>query len=170
MIFSKKSTLPLWILCFACSFLIGSENLKEYYTSPKYHFYEKEDCIKVKIVLSEGVMAQSSLRRIDSPDIWGIAAQIRNDSLKYLETYYQLVNVEINGVAFPEQGGVMFEIKENLEREPSSKRILRDKYTITSTCFIETDKQVDLRDDVNPRLTVSKNSPYIKYVRFFTKP
>jgi hypothetical protein len=159
--FSMKDTLPLWILFLTCSFLHGAETV--------YQFYEQEDCIKVKIVLPVGIMAKSTLYKINNPDSKGVAVQIKNDSLECLETFYQLVDIEMYAVPSQEEGGVTFEITENLERTPTDRKTLQDKLTNSSKYFVKTDKQVDFRKDVTPKLTFNRDSPQIKYVRFYTK-
>ena len=167
--FLIKNTLPLWILCFTCSFLHGAEAVEEDLYHTQYQFYEFEDCIKVKVVLPAGIMAKSTLYKINNSDPKGVAVLIKNDQLECLETFYQLVDIEIYAVPSQEEGGVTFEVIENLERKPTDKKTLQDKLTNSSKYFVKTDKQVDFRDDVTPKLTAIRNSPN-KYVRFFTKP
>lgn len=171
--FSIKNTLSLWILFFSCSFLHGAENVEEdlYVTTenPQHsecEFYDKEDCIKVKIVLSVGRIANSELYKINNPDSKDSAFKIKNHQLECLKTFFQLADIEV--YASQEEGGVTFKIIENLERKPTSGKTLKDTLELSQKYFIKTDKQVDF--NVTPKLTVSRNSPQIKYLRFFTKP
>ncbi len=156
------------ILFFTCSFLHGAETAEDLYPI-KYQFYENEDCIKVKITHPEGIKAKSTLYKINNPYSKGVTVQIKNDQLKCLEAFFQVVNIEVHAVQSREEGGVTFKIIENLERKPTNKEILTDKLTNSTTFFVKTDKQVDFRDDVIPKITGSGNSPHIQYVRFFTK-
>lgn len=66
---------------FAGSFLNGAEIGEEYPNCINYQFYEKEDFIKLKRVLSEGVKAECKLCKINNPDSKGLAVEIKNDSL-----------------------------------------------------------------------------------------
>jgi len=168
--FSIKNTLPLWILFFTCSFLHGAETVVEDPYPIKYHFYEKEDFIKVKIVPPVGTMSESTLYKIYNPDPNGVAVRIKNDQLERLETFYQLIDIEVYAAPSQEEGGVTFEIREHLERKSTDRKILKDEITNTSKYSVKTDKQVDFRADVLPKLTFNGKSPHIKYVKFFTKP
>lgn len=168
--FSIKNTLPLWVLFFTCFFLRGAEAAEEDPFLTECKFWEKEDCIKVKIVFPEGTVAKSTLYKIKNPDPKGVSIRIKNDQLECLETFYQLVNIEVHAVPSHEEGGVTFQIIENLERIPTDKKILQDKLTNSTKYFVKTDKQVNFRNDVIPKFTFSGNSPYINYIRFFTKP
>lgn len=168
--FSIKKILPLWILFFTCSFLNGAETLKENLNLPKYKFYPKEDCIKVKIVFPVGMMDESTLYRINNPYSKGVAVRIKNNQLKCLETFYQLVDIEVYAVPCQEERKVMFEIKENLERKPTVSKVLRDTMTNITEYIVTTDKEVDFRNDVLPHLTFIRDSPNIKYLKFYTKP
>lgn len=161
MSFSIKNTLPLWILFFTCSFLRGTETVEEH-VYPKYYFYENKDCIKVKIVLPVDVEATSILSK-------GVAVQIKNDKLKSLETFYQLADIKVHAIPSQEKEGVKFEIIETLERKPANKDVLEDRLTRCTEYFVKTNKQVDFKDDLPPKFTVSPDSPHIKYLRFFTK-
>jgi hypothetical protein len=167
--FSIKNTLVLWLLYFTCSFLHGAETIGGDLYLTKYQFYENADCIKVKIVLPVGKGAESTLYKINNPDSKRVAVHITNDSLERLETFYQLVDIEVHAVSSQEEGGVTFEIVETLEKKPTDGTVLKDTLTTSSKYFVKTDKQVDFRDDILPKLTVSRDSPHIKYVRFFTK-
>jgi len=166
--FSIKNILTLWVLFFACSFLHAAEPTEA--DLAKYQFYEKDDCIKVKISLPAGIMPISTLYKINSPDSNGVAVQIKSSKAESLKDFYQLVSIEMYALPCPEEGGVIFEIIETLERKPTSKKIAQDKITSSSKYFVTTDNLVDFRNDILPKLTVSPSSPYIKYVRFFTKP
>ena len=167
--FSIKNVLALCVLFFTCSFLHGDETIDTDLYLAKYTFYENEGCIKVKIVFPVEVKAKTTLYQINNSDSQGVSVQIKNDLLKGLKSFYQLVDVEVHATPSPEKGGVMFEIIEILEKKPA-KKIRKDTITSTSKYFFQIDKQVEFRDDVTPTLTVSKNSSNIKYLRFFTKP
>ena len=167
--FSIKNILPLLILFFTCSFLHGAETAEEDLYPIKYQFYQNDDCIKVKITHPEGIKAKSTLYKIKNPSSKGVTVQIKNAQLKCLETFFQVVNIEVHAVQSREEGGVTFKIIENLERKPTNKELLTDKITNSTTYFVKTDKQVDIRNDIIPKLTGSGNSPHIQYVRFFTK-
>lgn len=167
--FSIKNTLALWSLFFSCSYVYGAEAVEEDPYPTKYQFYEKEDCIKVKIVLPAEIKAKSTLYKINTPNSEDVAIQIKNNPLECLENFYQLVDVEVHAISSQAEGGVTFEIIENLEIKPTDRTILKDTFTRSAKYFVKTDKQVDFRDDVLPMLTVSKDSPNIKYLRFFTK-
>ena len=168
--FSIKKTLPLWILFFTCFFLRGAEAAEEEPFLTECEFWENEDCIKVKIVFPEGTIAKTTLYKINNTDPKGVSVRIKNDQLECLETFYQLVDIEVHAVPSHEEEGVRFEIIENLERIPTDKRFLKNKRTNSTKYFIKTDKQVNFRNNVMPKLTFSGNSPNIKYIRFFTKP
>jgi hypothetical protein len=168
--FSIKNTVTLFILIFTCSFLHGAETAEEGHLLANYCFYEKEDFIKINIALPVEIMSESTLHRINSPNSKGVAIKIKNDQLKYLENFYQLVDIEVYATPSPEEEGVTFEIKENLEKIPTSREILKDKITNSAKFFVKTDKHVDFRKDVLPKLTCFRdNFEHIKYVRFFTK-
>jgi hypothetical protein len=168
--FSIKNTLALWILFFSCFFLRGAEAAEENACFTECIFWENEDCIKVKIVFPEGTIAKSTLYKINNPDPKGVSVRIKNDQLGCLETFYQLVDIEVHAVPSHEEEGVTFEIIENLEKIPTDKKILKDKLKNSTKYFVKTDKQVNFRNDIIPKLTFSGNSPDIKYLRFFTKP
>jgi len=168
--FLKKTTLLPLILFFIFFSLHRAEAANGNPYDIKYQFIKKEDCIKVKIVLPVGVMPDSTLCRIKNPDSKGLAIKIKNDSLEYIETVNQLVDIEIYAIPCPKEGGVTFEIIENLERKSTDRKYIEYKHTTTTKYFVKTDKQIDFKDNVLPKLTVSQNSPDIKYVRFFTKP
>ncbi|WP_420421995.1 hypothetical protein [Simkania sp.] len=167
---SIKNILPLWILCFAFSFLYGAETAEENPYPINYTFYEQEDCIKVKITLPEDIKAKSTLYKINTPDPEVVAIQIKNNQMNSLEDVYHLVDIEMHAFPSPEEGGATFQITEKIVKKPTNRKILKDEIIATSTYFVKTDKQVDLRHDVLPRLTGSRNSHQIKYVRFFIIP
>jgi len=177
MTFSIKNTLPLWILFFTCSYLHGDETVEEdLYDNPanpqhsKCFFYEKKDCIKIKIVLPEGIEAKdSTLYKINSPDSKGLSVKIKNNKMKCLETYFQLVDIKVHAVPSQEEGGVTFEIIETLEKkQQNSRKIIKEQIVNNCKYLFTTDKQVDF--SVFPRLTFSAKFPNTKYLRFFTKP
>ena len=169
MSFLIKNTLTLWILFFTCSCLHGAETVEEKLYPSKYQFFENEDCIKIKITHPEGIIANSTLYKIKNPYSKGVTVQLKNNQLNCLETFFQVVYIEVHAAQSREEGGVTFKIIENLERKPTNKELLTDKLTNSATYFVKTDKPVDFRDDVIPKLTGSGNSPHIQYVRFFTK-
>ena len=167
--------LPVWILFFTCSFLYGSENFEsEDFEDPypvEYRFYENADCMKIKITHPKGIEAIGVLTKVrSSPGSEGVTVIISNKQLKRLEDYYQLVDMELHAISSPEKGGVTFELISRLERKPMDSRITRDMIINSETCFVETDRPLNFRDDVMPKLTGSANSSNIQYVRFFTNP
>jgi len=168
--FSIKNTLPVWILLFSCFFLRSAEAVEETSYFTECTFWEKEDCIKVKMPFREGTIPESTVYKINNPDPKGVSVRIKNDQLEYLETFYQIVDIEVHAVPSDEEMVVWFEIIENLERISTDENILTYKLTNSSRYFLETDKHVNFRQDVLPLLTFSKNSPDTKYLRIFTKP
>ena len=168
--FSIKNTLLLGILFFTCSFIHGAETVVEDPYPTEYQFSSKEDYIKVKITLPVRTMSESTLYKINNPDPKGVSVRINNDQLECSEIFYQLIDIEVHAVPSHEEEGVTFVVIKNLERIPTDGEILTDKRTRTTEYFVKTDKQVNFRNDVIPKLTFSRNSPNIKYLRFFTKP
>lgn len=177
--FSMKKTVSFLIIFFTCSFLYGAGgNFNSGTDLIDYEFYEKEDCIKLKLFLPENTMTKSTLYKIKDPDVTYItdpnvivtnldsmvAVRLKNDSLKSLnDSYYQLVDIEIAAARAPGEEVLVFEVIEHFAK----KNI---KQTHTTLYFFPTEKQVDFIENVLPKLTVSKNYSHIKYVSFFTKP
>lgn len=170
--FSIKKTLPLWILIFTCLFLGGAEATEEdSYLSllTDCRFLDQEDGIKVKMVFAEGTIGKCTTYKIKKPNPESMSVQIQNDQPEYLEylgAFYQIVDVEVHATPSYEEEGITFQVIEHLEIHTPDKKIANQKHTNSTKYFIKTDKKLNYK--TMPHLTVGKNSPEIKYIKFFT--
>lgn len=168
--FSIKKILPLFALFFACSFLHADDKPEEAQNFGKYYFFEKEDCVKVMIKLPEGSMDESTIIRLKSPDSKTMSVKIKNNSMRKLMDFEQLVDIEIHAYASPEEEGMTFDVIEHLENKPSNGPVAKITRTQSTTYFVKLDKPVTSIVNVLPKLTIVRGIPNIKYVRFYTKP
>ena len=170
MFLSIKKTLPLWVLVFTCFCLHGAETEKEDPYPIIYELYIMEDYIELELILPEGIKSPCTLCKINTPNSKGVKVRMKSVRPECLENSFQLGHIEAHIVSSQTKGELKFEIIKTLEQYWDDSDTIKRRIVDKKVHHVALNKPIALRDDVVPKLTRSKTSPNIKYIKFFTKP